>query len=202
MTARGTAQQDRPSPPVAVDSRHFAIDRALEPLRWCFRWGSLAMLVVMVALPFVQVVMRELFSRPIVGVEELARFMLICTVFLALPYIVSAGSNIRMEEFQARLPPGFVRFVKLAIAVAAIVAFAAAAVTSVIAIQKNLNNATPTLGIPYWIFLGAAAIGFGMTTIECAVQFVKALQNRPLYVTFPQEHEPQELLDLPVGNRD
>jgi len=201
MTEQDTVQ-GRPPLPVAVDSRHFAIDRALEPLRWCFRWGSLAMLVLMVALPFVQVVMRELFSRPIVGVEELARFMLICTVFLALPYVVSAGSNIRMEEFQSMFPAGFVRVVKLAIAVAAIVAFGAAALASGIAIQKNLNNATPTLGIPYWIFLGAAAIGFGMTTIECAVQFVKALQNRPLYVTFPQEQEPEELLDLPVGARD
>jgi TRAP-type C4-dicarboxylate transport system permease small subunit len=194
--------QHRPPPPAAVDSRHFAIDRKLEPLRWCFRWGSLGMLVLMVALPFVQVVMRELFSRPIVGVEELARFMLICTVFVALPYVVSAGANIRMDEFQAMLPAGFVRFVKLAIALTAIVAFGAAAVASGIAIQKNLNNATPTLGIPYWIFLGAAAIGFGMTTIECVVQFIKALQNRPLYVTFPQEQEPEELLDLPVASRD
>ena len=194
--------QGRPPLPVAVDSRHFAIDRALEPVRWCFRWGSLAMLVVMVALPFVQVVMRELFSSPIVGVEELARFMLICTVFLALPYVVSAGASIRMDEFLVMLPADVVRFVRLAIAVTAILAFGAAAMASGIAIQKNLNNATPTLGIPYWIFLGAAVVGFGMTTIECAVQFVKALQRRPLYVTFPQEHEPEELLELPVGKHD
>jgi TRAP-type C4-dicarboxylate transport system permease small subunit len=156
----------------------------------------------MVALPFVQVVMRELVSRPIVGVEELARFMLICTVFLALPYVVSAGASIRMEEFQTMMPAGFVRVVRLAIAATAILAFGAAAVASAIAIQKNLNNATPTLGIPYWIFLGAAVVGFGMTTIECVVQFVKALQRRPLYVTFPQEHEPEGLLDLPVGRHD
>jgi NAD-specific glutamate dehydrogenase len=30
MTAGDDTQQDRPPPPVAVDSRHFAIDRALE----------------------------------------------------------------------------------------------------------------------------------------------------------------------------
>jgi hypothetical protein len=28
---------------VAVDSRTYAIDRAIEPLRWIFRWGSLVM---------------------------------------------------------------------------------------------------------------------------------------------------------------
>ena len=53
---------EAPSAPAAVDSRLYAIDRALEPLRWVFRWGSVAMLVAMVALPFVQVVAREVLS--------------------------------------------------------------------------------------------------------------------------------------------
>ena len=181
----------------AVDVRHYAVDRTLEPLRWLFRWGSLAMLVAMVALPFIQVVARELFSSPIVGAEELARFMLICTVFIALPYVVSAGANIRMEEFLGFLPAGLVRIVQLLIAATAVIAFAVAAVSSLVAIRANLDNATPTLGIPYWIFLGAAFSGLSMTTVECAVQFVKALRRQPLCVTFPGEHEPEEELDLP-----
>lgn len=187
--------------PPAVDSRLYAIDRALEPLRWVFRWGSVAMLVAMVALPFVQVVAREVLSVPIVGAEELARFMLICTVFVALPYVVSAGANIRMEEFLAVLPAPLVRGVRLAIAAVAVAAFAVAAGSSVVAIRANLDNATPTLGIPYWIFLGAACVGFGMTTVECAVQFAKALRGWPLYVSFPQEQEPEEELDLPDALR-
>jgi TRAP-type C4-dicarboxylate transport system permease small subunit len=181
----------------AVDTRHFAVDRTLEPLRWLFRWGSLAMLVAMVALPFIQVLAREVFSSPIVGAEELARFMLICTVFIALPYVVSAGANIRMEEFLGFLPASLVRIVQLVIAATAVIAFAVAAVSSLVAIRANLDNATPTLGIPYWIFLGAAFSGLSMTTVECAVQFVKALRRQPLYVTFPGEHEPEEKLDLP-----
>jgi TRAP-type C4-dicarboxylate transport system permease small subunit len=187
--------------PLAVDSRYYAIDRAVEPLRWIFRWGSLVMLVVMVALPFIQVVMREILARPIVGAEELARFMLICTVFIALPYIVSAGANIRMEEFLSFLPAWFVRAVRLVIAATAVATFAVAAVASVVAIRSNLDNATPALGIPYWIFLGAACAGFSMTALECAIQFVKALQRKPLYVTFPQEQEPHEELDLPEEMR-
>lgn len=192
---------DSPLAPLAVDSRHYAIDRALEPLRWVFRWASLLMLVVMVALPFIQVLLRELFSSPIIGAEELARFMLICTVFIALPYVVSAGANIRMEEFLGFLPAAVIRVVKLTICAVAIVTFAVTAIASVVAISRNLDNATPTLGIPYWIFLGAATLGFAMTTVECAVQFLKALRNEPLYVTFPQEHEPEEELNLPEEMR-
>lgn len=193
---------EAPSASPVVNSRQYAIDRALEPLRWFFRWGSVAMLVVMIALPFVQVVAREVLSAPIIGAEELARFMLICTVFIALPYIVSAGANIRMEESLGFLPAALVRGVRLVIAAVAVVAFAIAAASSVIAIRSNLDNATPTLGIPYWIFLGAACVGLCMTTVECGVQFIKALQDRPLYVTFPQEHEPEEELDLPDALRD
>ena len=155
------------------------------------------MLAAMVALPFIQVMAREVFASPIVGAEELARFMLICTVFVALPYVVSAGANIRMEEFLGFLPPSLVRAVQLVIAAAAIAAFAIAALSSLVAIRSNLDHATPTLGIPYWIFLGAAFTGLTMTTAECAVQFVKALRRQPLYVTFPGEHEPEEELDLP-----
>lgn len=200
MTAHAVGG-DVPMPAAAVDSRHYAVDRALEPLRWVFRWGSLVMLVAMVALPFIQVMAREVFASPIVGAEEFARFMLICTVFVALPYVVSAGANIRMEEFLGFLPRGLVRGVQLAIAAVAVVTFAVAAVSSVVAIRSNLDNATPTLGIPYWIFLGAAFVGLTMATVECAVQFVKALRRQPLYVTFPQEHEPEEELDLPAELR-
>ncbi|KRE16940.1 hypothetical protein ASE63_14625 [Bosea sp. Root381] len=188
---------DAPAHIAAADSRSYAIDRAIEPLRWVFRWGSLAMLVAMVTLPFIQVVSREIFATPIIGVEELARFMLICSVFLALPYVVSAGANIRMEEIVGLFPAGVVRVAKIAGAITATATFAAIAIAAFVAIGGNLDNSTPTLGIPYWIFLGAAFVSFAMSALECAIQTVKIIQGRPLYVTFPQEHEPEEELDLP-----
>ena len=192
---------DAPVVSAAVDSRTYSIDRAVEPVRWVFRWGSLVMLMAMVSLPFVQVVSREIFAAPIVGVEELARFMLICSVFLALPYVISSGANIRMEEILALFPVDVVRTGKIAAAVTATATFAGMAAASLIAIGSNLDNATPTLGIPYAIFLGAAFASFSMSTLECGIQFVKVIQDRPLYVTFPQEKEPEEDLNLPEEMR-
>ena len=96
----------------AVDSRTYAIDRAIEPLRWVFRWaashagrdGRRCLRAGGSA--------REIFATPIIGASELARFMLICSVFLALPYVVSSGANIRMEEIlSTMLPAGVVRTV-------------------------------------------------------------------------------------------
>lgn len=192
---------EAPQSVAAVDSRTYAVDRAVEPLRWVFRGGSLVMLGAMVSLPFIQVISREILGMPIVGVEELARFMLICSVFLALPYVVSAGASIRMEEIITMLPSRVTYGLKMATGLVCTVTFAAMAVASLIAISTNLDNATPTLGIPYWIFLGAAVVSFSMTTLECAIQFFKAIQGKPLYVTFPQEQDPEEELDLPEEMR-
>ena len=198
MHDHAPALRDAPVTPVAVDSRTYGIDRALEPLRWVFRWGSLGMLVMMVLLPFLQVVAREVFGSPLIGAEEFARFMLICTTFVALPYVVAAGSNIRMEEILSFAQAPFIKAVKVVTAIVATATFAVLAVASLVAITSNLDNATPTLGMPYWLFLGAAFVSFSMTAVECLVQLAKVIQGRPLYVSFPQEQEPDEELDLPA----
>lgn len=192
-----TVTPDTPIAPIAVDSRTFAIDRAVEPLRWVFRWGSLVMLALMVLLPVIQVVTREVFGNPVIGADELARYMLICTVFIALPCVVAGGANIRMEELLSLCPASFISIAKLVISVVAIVTFATVTVASAVAISKNMNNATPTLGMPYWLFFGAAFVSFSMTTLECVIQLIKLLQDRPLYISFPQEQEPEQELDLP-----
>src|SRR5918997_5559354 len=81
-----------------------APDRALSPLRLVLRWASLAMVAVMILLPALQVVLREVLNVPFVGAEELTRFMLICVVFVTLPYVVVCGANIRLEEGLRLLP--------------------------------------------------------------------------------------------------
>ncbi|MGW9332872.1 TRAP transporter small permease [Bosea sp. NPDC055594] len=182
---------------LAVDSRAYAVDRAVEPLRWVFRWGSLVMLVLMVLLPFFQVITREIIGNPVIGLDELARYMLICTVFIALPCVVAGGANIRMEEILLLCPVRFIRVAKILTAIVVVATFATATVATAVAITKNLDNATPTLGMPYWLFFGAALISFGMTTLECGIQLFKVLQGRPIYITFPQEQEPEEELNLP-----
>ena len=186
----------------SVDSRTYAIDRAVEPLRWVLRWGSLAMLLAMVSLPFIQVIAREVLSAPFIGVEELTRFMLICSVFLALPYVVSSGANIRMEEVITMLPKPMLRVARIVVCLVVAATFGAMAVASAVAIGTNLDNFTPTLRIPYWVFLGAALVSFTMSALESTIQAVKAIQDRPLYISFPQEEEPEEELDLPDSMRD
>ena len=167
-----------------------APDRALAPLRRILRWASLVLIAVMIALPAVQVVLREILNLPFVGAEELTRFMLICVVFLTLPYVVVSGANIRLEEGLMLLPQGIQRVAHVAISATGSVTFIVAAASVATATLRNLQNATPTLGIPYWIFFAATFIGFLMAAVECGLQTWKALARRPLFVTFGDEAPP------------
>ena len=178
------------------DISKYKIDRLAEPVRKAFRILSIALLALVISLPGLQIFLREVTQTPFIGAAELARFMLICTIFIALPYVVSSGANIRMEEIQQAMPAKVIRILRVLVPVMGSVIFGFVVYSTFIATISNLNNATPTLGIPYFIFFSTTFLGCLMTTFECAVQAYKALTNRPLYVKFEAELPPDELTEL------
>ena len=70
-----------------------------------------------------------------------------------------------MGEFKAAMPAPLRRVVNLAISLSAIGVTGFIAWVTATNISKNLTNATPTLGIPFWIFLGATLFGFAGAAI-------------------------------------
>ena len=165
-------------------------DRAIAPVRLVLRWLGVLLLVVMIAMPAVQVVLREFLRAPFVGAEELTRFMLICVVFVTLPFVVSSGASIRMEEILQGFPTRLRHGLRIAIAGTAALAFATASYSVGIATLSNLHNATPTLGIPYWVFFSAAFLGLLIAAIECAIQLVKIIRGRDQYVYDEADNPP------------
>jgi TRAP-type C4-dicarboxylate transport system permease small subunit len=170
-----------------------APDRALAPARRFLRWASLVMIAVMIALPALQVVLREILDRPFVGAEELTRFMLICVVFVTLPYVVASGTNIRLEEGLHLMPPAVRRLFEVLIAATGALTLAVAAASVAIATLRNLQNATPTLGIPYYVFFSTAFFGLLFAAVETALQLWKVLIRRPPFVTFADEASPDDM---------
>ncbi len=168
------------------------LDRTVEPLRKAMRRFSLALLIVLILLPSLQVFLRSLVHRPFIGAEELARFILICVVFVTLPYVVSSGASIRMEEIMSFFPRRVQWFLRVLFTVTGAAAYGVAAYSVAVATLKNLDNATPTLGIPYWVFFSTAFGGLLFSSVESAVQVVKAFRNRSLYVSFAEEEPPEE----------
>lgn len=174
------------------DGTHRGMDRIVDPLRRGTRRLGLVLLFVMIGLPALQVFLRGVLRQPLVGAEELARFMLICVVFVTLPYAVSSGASIRMEELLVCLPRRIQWLLRILITGTATAAFGVSAVSVAVATLRNLHNATPSLGIPYWVFFSAAFYGLLFSAIESAVQVVKAIRIRDLYVTFSEEQPPEE----------
>ena len=129
----------------------------------------------LVIVPTAQVIMRGVFVLPFIGAEEFTRFLLICLVFCAYPLVVQNGENIVMGEFRAAMPPLPRALVNLSISILAIAATGFIAYVTATNISRNLTNATPTLGIPFWIFLGATLFGFA----GAAILHLLHLRNPP-----------------------
>lgn len=130
----------------------------------------------LVLVPTTQVVMRSIFALPFIGAEELTRFLLICLVFCSYPLVVANGENIVMGEIKAAFPVRVRRLVDIAISLSAIAITGFIAWVTVSNISKNLANSTPTLGIPFWIFLGATFFGFAGAVVVHLIHLRKPPQ--------------------------
>lgn len=130
----------------------------------------------LVLVPTAQVIMRGVFVLPFIGAEEFTRFLLIVLIFCAYPLVVEKGENIVMGEFKAAMPARLRGVVNWTISLSAIGATGFLAYVTATNISKNLTNATPTLGIPFWIFLGATLFGFAGAALVHLVHLRKPPQ--------------------------
>lgn len=126
--------------------------------------GFLALLAMasLVALPVGQVVLREVFSRPIVGIEEFTRWGLICTVFLGVPLLIRTGEQIRLTEFVDWLPRLARQALERLTLLAGGIAFAITAWVGFRSAFANIGTRTPTIDIPFWLFAAPMFVGLGL----------------------------------------
>jgi TRAP-type C4-dicarboxylate transport system permease small subunit len=121
---------------------------------------AVALLLGLVAILAAQIVLRDVFLAPIVGLEEVTRMLMILMVWIAYPLVVSAGENIVMAELKAGLPARLRHASDLLIGLACTAAALIMVWATWEALAANPRNMTPTLRIPFWIYLAAAAFGF------------------------------------------
>jgi TRAP-type C4-dicarboxylate transport system permease small subunit len=149
----------------------------LTNVRLAVRWTSLALLALLVVTPLAQIVMRGVFSLPFSGAEELARYFLICLTFIAASYVTLDGGQLRMEEFQAWLPPRPRWILQLVIEASGVAIYAILCVASAVTVSKNLNNQTAVLEIPFWLFFAPLVVGSALLAVETAVHLVRVWRD-------------------------
>jgi TRAP-type C4-dicarboxylate transport system permease small subunit len=146
--------------------------------RKAVRRASLVLLAALVITPLAQITMRGVFNVPLAGAEELARYFLVCLTFLAASYVTEQGGQIRMEEFQALLPPKPRWILQLAVELSGVALFAILFVASVVTIARNLNSETPVLQIPFWLFFAPLALGSFMLAVETLAALARTWRSR------------------------
>ncbi len=153
------------------------MESLLSPIRKAVRFICLVLLAALIVTPLLQIVMRGIFNVPMAGAEELARYFLICLSFIGASYVTREGGQIRMEEFQALIPPMPRWLLQMLIELSAVVIFAVFFIASVVTISNNLRNQTATLEMPFWLFMGPFALGSLLLIVESLALFIHTLRR-------------------------
>jgi TRAP-type C4-dicarboxylate transport system permease small subunit len=128
--------------------------------------------------PLAQITMRGVFNVPMAGAEEMTRYFLICLTFLAASYVTEQGGQIRMEEFQFLVPPRPRWVLQLLIELSGVVVFGILCVASIVTISRNLNNQTPIMEMPFWLFMAPLAAGSLLLVVETLMMLMHTWRGR------------------------
>ena len=152
--------------------------KLLAAVRAAVRWTSLVLLALLIVTPLAQITMRGVFNVPMAGAEELARYFLICMIFLGASYVTEQGGQIRMEEFQGLIAPRPRWVLQLLIELSGAVFFGILFVASVVTVSRNLNNQTPIIEMPFWLFFAPLVVGSLLLTVETLAMFVHTWRGK------------------------
>lgn len=117
--------------------------------------------MVMILLIFYQVLMRHIFNSSIAWSEELARYIFIWQVWLAVPYTVTRGRHIRLELLIDAAKPKMrlvldMIFFAVSAAFFLYIGYLAVGLTSSV---MRMGQLTPAMLIPKWICYLALPVG-------------------------------------------
>jgi TRAP-type C4-dicarboxylate transport system permease small subunit len=143
-------------------------------------WIGIVCLALLLGTILLQVTLRFVFSRPLMGAEEFTRYMVICVVMIPLAYTERTGNNIIMEEIQAMFPDMLRRFVNFCSQFFSMIVYGIVAYSSISVIINNIGNQTATLGIPFWLFFAPTVYGLSVITIVKLMVLLNVYHKRGL----------------------
>ncbi len=147
--------------------------------RACLNFGIL-LLALMSTLIVAQVLGRNLFDLGMPWADELSRFCGVALVFLGVPLLALRGGHVAVDMVPAMLPRAGRRVCALIVEIM-ILAFGAIGVWSVCAfLLRAWKFATPTLGIPNWVYYAPAAVALALLTIITVARIAALLRGADL----------------------
>ena len=140
---------------------------------------SLSMLILfgVLLITLVQIILRSIFDIPLVGVEELSRYLFIAFVFMGLSYSFRMDGHIKLEGIGKYFPEKVKKLIEITIDILSVFVFAIISFSAIYTTISNYKSTTPTISIPFWIFFLPTILGFILLTIEHIKKVYKTLKN-------------------------
>jgi TRAP-type C4-dicarboxylate transport system permease small subunit len=131
--------------------------------------ASAALLAVLVATIFAQVLSRFVFNFPLAWSEEISRYSFIWLTMIAAPLCIRARANIRMDVAAKLLPPNGVMLIELLSVALTLTLCIVLLVWGYRILPVVSHQLSPAIGIPmYWVY-GAIPIGAFLMIIELLI---------------------------------
>lgn len=130
-------------------------------------WVALGFFWVLGAVVVYQFVTRYVLNDSAAWTEEIARYLLIATVFTGATIGVIKNNHIQVDFFYRYMPPRMARVMATAVDVLRIAFFGAAVVLTIMMMVRLGSNARMTMvDLPMnWVY-GTALLGFAMMTVR------------------------------------
>lgn len=135
---------------------------------------ALATLLVTIIL---QVFLRFLFSKPLMGAEEFTRYMVIFIVTAPLAFTERTKSHVVMEEIQEFIPRPLRSALRVLIDIVTTIAYGIVTYSSISVLVNNAKNTTATLLMPFWLFFLPTVVGFVSLTIVRIAALIRRLRK-------------------------
>lgn len=136
-------------------------------------------LLLVLALIFVSVVMRYIFSTPIVGVNEIVQLASVGIVMLALPWCTAEGAHVGVDVLDQKIGR-WGRFLGdvQARAIAALILSVLVWRAALKALDAHeFGDATNMLQMPIWPFYAMIAAGMALSVLVLLAQLIQILRE-------------------------
>jgi TRAP-type C4-dicarboxylate transport system permease small subunit len=132
-------------------------------------WAALALFWALGATVFYQFITRYVFNNSAAWTEEIARYLLIGTVFVGAAIGVARNNHIQVDLLYRYLPRGAARGLSLAVDVARLGFFAAMSWFTFQMMQKMGSYQMTIVDLPMNIVYGVCLAGFIAMTVRSAL---------------------------------
>ena len=133
----------------------------------------------LVAVCFLQVVMRYCFNQPFSWPEEVMRYLLICSVFIGISSVMKINGHLKVEVIKVLLPRSVVLILEMfsSVVVAAFCMYTIWLGCEMTLLIKEIEQTAQSIDFPLWISWLPIPLGFGLSIIQLIRCQYKAWQD-------------------------